>query len=93
MAFSRWTMYLESIKCEMLELLDCPRREHYPGKDGIDKEEEGVSDTSCDAGTISKERRVDIDEGFLPVATLAACAADHGACCCTAAAGCDGHDL
>lgn len=32
----------------MLQLLNGPRRQHYPCNDGIDEKQQRISDTSCD---------------------------------------------
>lgn len=42
------TVDLDIVEHKVLELLDSPGREHYPCEDGVDEEEEGVSDTSRD---------------------------------------------
>ncbi|KAI6776110.1 hypothetical protein HG530_000055 [Fusarium avenaceum] len=48
MAFACGTIDRNIIEGEFLQLFDRPRREHYPGDDRIDKEEERVCDSSCD---------------------------------------------
>src|SRR4051812_7087000 len=45
------------IKGKVGELLHSPIGKHYPGNDGVDKEDEGVGDTRCDTVTPSEYTR------------------------------------
>lgn len=48
MAFTSRTINRNVVEGELLELLDSPRREHYPCDDRVNEEQERVCDTGCD---------------------------------------------
>jgi hypothetical protein len=78
----------------VLQLVDSPWCEHNPGQDGVDKKDEGISNTSGD----TKNRKPGTSftgsfEAGLPVTTLPTHATYCRARSRTATAGCEAHDL
>lgn len=64
--------YREVVEGQMLELLDCPGREHDPREDAVDQKDQSVRDPRSGAGTVLALKMPTVQEADIPAIAFSA---------------------